>query len=899
MNGKMNSDSSFINGWYFGPSSSSPTVTKTNTNTTTIRTYKTSAPGISKPSSMRTENSTSNNLFSSKRVRAGKVTQKQRLVQSKLSNINSHTLASPNFPRSPTIATTKHQKVHPSASGLTAVQEKIICSIFEISKDTDSRIGLCVINYSTGEMIISDFMDSQIFIRTVHKIQIHQPTEILLPSSSFLPNISKLATIIKFNVSGSVKVTEVSLKHYNSQEGLTAIEEYGLFIGNEKNLTVEKFVDKKFALCAVSAAIKHTKRISTSRISNESYSFQNLRIKYEGTENTMLIDPRTSKGLELVENALEKKGMSLFKFLDSTVTKMGKRALRNNILQPLTQEDGIIMRLQCVGELQDNNQLLADLRAEMRSCQDLDALYSKLLSADHAAIRPDQKLNYVILLKDSIELASKLGSLLENNKVESRLLKEVKEICQNDAIENIRELISTYINDDCTWASTNLDLQNQRSYAVKSGANGLLDVSRQIYKGIIDDIINEIESLSQRHSLNLKHSYDSTRGFFIKLKRQGISDISELAPVFINKVVKKNYVEFTTLQITKLNARLDEVMSEIMLISEQIVRELLKEIVKKISVLFMIAEAVSILDLLSCFAYNSAENNYCIPEFSNKMVFKSARHPILEKFLKTFIPNDTVSIKESSAIQIITGCNASGKSVYLKQIAILNIMAQMGSPVPADYACFPIFNRLHARVCNDTIEVNSSTFSSEMKEMAYFLHDIDSNTLMVLDELGRGSSIGDGFAVSLAITEHLVGTNCTAFVSTHFGDIPEILTSKPSVVHLQMTAEVVDKTLTMHYKVSRTASDIKNYGLRVVQNLFPREIMDNAYEIGSLLKSSKKKISNANLSKEHKEEHHRIANQIKQIHNLVEILKELSKHENISLKSLKATQSNFISTFED
>ena len=185
----------------------------------------------------------------------------------------------------------------------------------------------------------------------------------------------------------------------------------------------------------------------------------------------------------------------------------------------------------------DNSQLLGDLRTEMRSCQDLDALYSKLLSADHAAIRPDQKLNYVILLKDSIELASKLGSLLENNKVESRLLKEVKEICQNDAIEDIRELISTYINDDCTWASTNLDLQNQRSYAVKSGANGLLDVSRQIYKGIIDDIINEIESLSQRHSLNLQHSYDSTRGFFVKLKRQGITDISKLAPVFILSLI--------------------------------------------------------------------------------------------------------------------------------------------------------------------------------------------------------------------------------------------------------------------------------------------------------------------------------------------------------------------------
>ncbi|KOG99815.1 MutS family protein MSH4 [Saccharomyces eubayanus] len=773
----------------------------------------------------------------------------------------------------------------------------VLCCIYEVPRDVSTRIGLCIINCNTGQLFLSDFMDSQIYIRVVHKLQIYQPTEILIPSNSLTPTVSKLATMIKFNVSETVKIEEGSRKCFNSQDGLAAIEKY-LLDDTKKDLKIEELIDKSFALCAASAAISYMEEIISKNTRNLN-AFRKLRIQFEGTENTMLIDSKTVRGLELVENKLDKNGISLWKFLDSTSTKMGQRSLRNNILQPLTDKESIEMRLEALVELENNDDLLQNLRLEMKSLPDLDKLFSRLLCVNQAAIKPDQRINYVLLLKETLQSVKSLKTILNNETIKSRLIGETNKIFNNDANIEIEKLINEYINEDCVWASSTMQLLNQRSFAVKSDSNGLLDVSRQIYKEVKDEFFHEVENLSADHKINLDHNYDSARGFYLRIKRQDFTDnIAALPDIFISKTTKKNYIECTTLSIIKKNARLKEVMEEILLLSEETVDDLLDKIASHISELFMIAEAIAILDLVCSFAFNLKENSYTIPTFANNLLIQDSRHPLLEKVIDNFVPNSISSTKNSSSLQIITGCNMSGKSVYLKQVALISIMAQMGSGIPARYGSFPIFKRLHARVCNDTMELTSSNFGFEMKEMAYFLDDINEDTLLILDELGRGSSVADGFCVSLAVTEHLLRTGATVFLSTHFQDIPKIMSKKPAVSHLHMDAVVLnDKSIKMNYHLTQKSVQIENSGIKVVDKIFSPNIIEEAYNIHSLLKIAKARIRNQNLDDVIDEN---TINQMKRIHNLVAIVHECVKNEKepLTLEKLREINSEFIEKFE-
>lgn len=163
-----------------------------------------------------------------------------------------------------------------------------------------------------------------------------------------------------------------------------------------------------------------------SKSSRNLNAFRKLRIQFEGTENTMLIDSKTVRGLELVENKLDKNGISLWKFLDTTSTKMGQRSLRNSILQPLTDRGSIEMRLEALEELKANDDLLQKLRLEMKSLPDLDKLFSRLLCINHSAIKPDQRINYVLLLKETLQSVKSLKDALNDQLIQSRLISETK-----------------------------------------------------------------------------------------------------------------------------------------------------------------------------------------------------------------------------------------------------------------------------------------------------------------------------------------------------------------------------------------------------------------------------------------------------------------------------------------
>lgn len=263
-------------------------------------------------------------------------------------------------------------------------------------------------------------------------------------------------------------------------------------------------------------------------------------------------------------------------------------------------------------------------------------------------------------------------------------------------------------------------------------------------------------NILEEYDLPLELKYESARQFYIRI---GVWDLEDrpLPPVFTNVFRKKNMIECQTLELMKRNQKITISHQEVVLMSDEAVQALIEEVRGHMSQLFKICEAIAMLDMIAAFAQLVTTHDYVRPQITDTLAIRAGRHPLREKIMQSrFVPNDVYATQQSR-FQIITGCNMSGKSTYIRSVALMCIMAQIGSFVPATYASFPIFHQLFARLgMDDSIETNVSTFASEMREIAFILRNIDKRSLAIVDELGRGTSTRDGLAIALAIAEALV-----------------------------------------------------------------------------------------------------------------------------------------------
>ena len=248
------------------------------------------------------------------------------------------------------------------------------------------------------------------------------------------------------------------------------------------------------------------------------------------------------------------------------------------------------------------------------------------------------------------------------------------------------------------------------------------------------------------------------------------------------------------------------------------------------------------LDMLCSFAHLATSREYVRPEISETLAIKSARHPIKEHFNHIkFVPNDVYATQQKR-FQIITGCNMSGKSTYIRSIALMTVMAQVGCFVPATYAAFPIRRQLFARVnFDDSIEANMSTFAAEMRETAYILHNIDRHSLAIIDELGRGTSTRDGLTIAIAISEALVESRAFIWFATHFADLAKMIGERPGVVSLHLATETPDpSTIKMLYRVAAGPETMQSYGLTLARTLpLPPSMLARATQISRQLQERK------------------------------------------------------------
>ncbi|KAI1335601.1 muts domain V-domain-containing protein [Xylariaceae sp. FL0016] len=737
--------------------------------------------------------------------------------------------------------TTSGRKSRATSSIWGSDSHEIICAVNE-SRGISPTVGLAFVNITTNEAILSQICDSQFYVKSIHKIQMYEPSVILVVNTAFAPNAKSSFLSIMQEELPTTPVESLDRRFWSENSGIELFQTLAF----REDLEAFKVATEGnfYATCSFAAAIKYVEVACRVTILSNS-----LRIRYQPSENSMMIDISTIQSLELIKNAQNAKSKDcLFGLLNKTLTPMGSRMLRSNIVQPSSQADSnLLPRYDSLEELTYKEDLFYGVRSALKEFSDVEKLLTSLVIIPNevSVHASEQAINQVLSIKAFVLNALPIHEALASAR--TTLLVKIREICRPELIHPVVNLIAETINDDVTAMKTPLDRRHQRTYAVKSGVHGLLDVARQTYKEATEDVIQLVEELNNELEISSELKFDDRRKYWLRLRKADFEDRT-LPEVLINVTQNSNYIECQTLNLVKLNNRIADSHHEAVMLSDKVIRELLGAIRTHVPHLFRICESIALLDMLASFGELVTTRNYVRPEITETLALKGARHPVCERLDSTkFVPNDVFADQEHR-FQIITGCNMSGKSTYIRMVALLQIMAQIGCFVPAEYAAVPVVHQLFVRIStDDSIEANMSTFSLEMREMAFILRNIHDRSLVIIDELGRGTSTRDGLAIALAISEALVQSNSMIWFATHFQEISKILASRPGVINLHLATEMLEDDadharMTMLYKIASGPISEKNYGIKLARATgFPTRFVRVAEDVSDRLAADAEK----------------------------------------------------------
>ncbi|KDQ19146.1 hypothetical protein BOTBODRAFT_485037 [Botryobasidium botryosum FD-172 SS1] len=784
-----------------------------------------------------------------------------------------------NYPSRPTTGR-PHTARPPSARPTTAASNmhtrgSYIAAVLE-GRGVAREVGIAAFDKDTGKVVVLQLQDCQTYVKTLHHLQLHSPHTILLPDT-FLPTghaASRQATPLVQCLQEEfpdVGYEAVGRKFWNENTGLEFITQ--LIIEDEdRSGTLMNVSNKYYCLSATAAMFKYA-QLKLNMV----FSPHSLRIAYTGVDGmfhslwilpddmqpqfagTMLIDTESAKNLELVQNSSNKKSThSLFGLLNHTFTPMASRLLRVNILAPITVQSSIEARLDAVEELVQDENRYSSVRDALRALKgiDIDKLISSLaLSETRPKSTPQSassRVSHMLRLRNVVRSLPAVQAAV--NGCRCPLLQAISSMLSDDRIAKIEERIGQSLNEDVT-NSTGGGLQavNIKVYAVKANFQRLLDVAREAYKENVGDIFTLCETLSEEHDLPLALEYEEKGGgFWLTVKKDRVE--GSLPQDFINVSSKKAKWIFTTMELKKRNLRMQDSLSETLMLSDKIIQGLVEEVLQDIGVLYKASEAVSLLDMLWAFSHAAILKNYVRPEFTGTLAIKGGRHPVSESILSagTYVPADTYACSDAS-FQIITGPNMAGKTTYLKHVGVLAVMAMCGSFVSAEYASFRIHDALLTRLSNDADpEKNLSTFANEMASSAMILD----RSLVIIDELGRGTSPVEGTGIAFAIAEELINIGAFVFFATHFLDLCTLLGNRPRVVslHLAVQNNVQPNSsnfgMVFKYRVAEgPTTDTPHYGLELAKIAdLPQDVLDEANRVSAYLSDLEAKNREASKS---------------------------------------------------
>lgn len=549
------------------------------------------------------------------------------------------------------------------------------------------------------------------------------------------------------------------------------------------------------------------------------------KINYYEINDYLDLDSHTIVNLELQKNLFSntKKG-SLFSVLDKTKTSMGSRLLHNYIERPLMDKEKILYRQNIVEGIFSDSIMQSKLTNQLKDIYDLERITGKL-SYGKANGRDLNALKY------SIEKIPKIKEILLNNKCI-----ELKKLAEKlDDLEDIYNLIDKSIVDEPPVNITEGGL-------IKEGFDKELDKIRN------DRIIGkeklvqyEIDERENTGIKNLKIVYNKNLGYFLNVTKSNIKNVPEN---YVRKQTLTNSERYTTIELEKIQNMILGSESEIFDKEYEIFNEIRKTILENIVRIQKTSEVIAKIDVSNSLAIVALENNYIRPEINNFGLIEifEGRHPVVEKSMDDidFISNNTLIGSGNDDIQIITGPNMSGKSTYLRQIALIVIMAQIGSFVPATRANISIVDKIFTRIgASDNLYKGESTFMVEMNEMSNIIKNSTKNSLLILDEVGRGTSTYDGLSIAWSILEYISkNIKAKTLFATHYHELTDLENELDNVINMKVEIEEYNNEVIFLRKVVRGFAD-KSYGIEVARLAgMPKELTDRA---NAILKSIESK----------------------------------------------------------
>ncbi len=571
--------------------------------------------------------------------------------------------------------------------------------------------------------------------------------------------------------------------------------------------------DKTLAVSAAGGLLNYLKKMRKESLSLIS------KVSFTETTQQMVLDSTSIKNLELVKN-LRYGGIkgSFLDVIDFTVTAMGGRLLRNWLLHPILDCPEIEKRLEAVNDFLNHIIERRQLRESLKSVLDLERLTGKIsLSAAHPR-----------------DLVSLKKSLLPLPKIQSSIkcysAKKIKEISKHwDNAEDISELIDNAILEEPAYLMTEGNI-------IKDNYNSELDELRKICRSG-KTFIAQLEKKEKEKTgiSSLKVRYNKVFGYYIEVTKPNLRFVPS---DYIRKQTLVNSERFITPELKEYEEKVLNAEQRISDLEYKLFIEIREKVSNEIERLRRIASHIAKIDIFSSLGELASQRNYSRPVVNNKsqIVIKEGRHPVIEVFNEEpFIPNDTFLNNDEDQILIITGPNMGGKSTYLRQVALICILAQMGSFIPAKEAEIGIVDRIFTRIgAMDFLSAGQSTFMVEMLETANILNNATSQSLILLDEIGRGTSTFDGLSLAWAVAEYLHekdDVRAKTLFATHYHELTELSLTLKRIKNYHVSVKEWKDNIVFLRKIVQGASD-QSYGIHVAKLAgVPSEVINRAREI--------------------------------------------------------------------
>ena len=691
-----------------------------------------------------------------------------------------------------------------------------------VAQDTaSSTIGLAFVDLSTGEFQATEFRGPRAEESIREELQLLHPRETLLPRPQQLFDTSKNSFLdgaggVESRVEDWVFQQDYASRILREQFGVAELTGFGL--------------DEHPQALSASGALVHYLRENAAK-TTDGGTLEALghldRVRYYEQHDALILDPVSVRNLELVSPIFsEESGRSgpttLLAALDVTVTGMGARLLRSWLIRPLIDRDAIEARLDAVGHLVQQTVVRGEIRKELKGILDLERLTSRIslgLAAPRELLALRKSLAQLPVLRNFLTPPPVGGSTLLRF-----LFNEI------DELADVRERLDRTLSDEPPALASDPG-------TIRPGFHAELDELRNLSQHSKQIIAAMEERERKRTGIgSLKIRFNNVFGYYMEISKPNL----HLAPAdYERKQTLVNAERFTSTELKEYERKILAADERILEIERQLFVDLRSAIAAQAARIRRTAAAIAQLDVLSSLAKLAADRGYARPEFNSagELLIVGGRHPVIEELLRQkgerFVPNDLCLEPGRQQLLLITGPNMGGKSTYLRQSALIVLMAQMGSFVPARQAKLPITDRIFTRIgASDNLARGRSTFLVEMSEVASILNHGTPASLVLLDEVGRGTATFDGLSIAWAVVEHLQKhTRARTLFATHYHELTELADLLPAVKNVHVSVKETPNEIIFLRRVEPGCAD-KSYGIEVARLAgLPRSVIERAHEV--------------------------------------------------------------------